>query len=56
MSGLRTPTLIRRCAQLDAGTPRDAPTAAAYTLALLARRILALTTEIDDLNQQITAT
>jgi len=28
---------------------------AAYTLALLARRILELTTEIDDLNQQITA-
>jgi transposase len=56
LSGLSNPTLIRRCAQLDAGTPRDATTAAAYTLALLARRILELTTEIDDLNRQITDT
>ena len=55
LSGLRNPTLIRRCAQLDTSPPRDAPTAAVYTLALLARRILELTTEIDDLNQQITA-
>jgi transposase len=56
LSGLSNPTLIRRCSQLDAGTPRDATTAAAYTLALLARRILELTTEIDDLNRQITDT
>ena len=56
LSGLSNPTLIRRCAQLKAGTPRDATTAAAYTLALLARRILELTTEIDDLNRQITDT
>jgi hypothetical protein len=56
LSGLSNPTLIRRCAQLDASTPRDATTAAAYTLALLARRILELTTEIDDLNRQITDT
>jgi transposase len=55
LSGLRNPTLIRRCAQLDTSPPHDAPTVAAYTLALLARRILELTTEIDDLNQQITA-
>jgi transposase len=54
LSGLKNPALIRRCAQLDTSSPRDAPTAAAYTLALLARRILELTTEIDDLNQQIT--
>ena len=56
LSGLSNPTLIRRCSQLDVGTPRDATTAAAYTLALLARRILELTTEIDDLNRQITDT
>ena len=56
LSGLSNPTLIRRCAQLEAGTPRDATTAAGYTLALLARRILELTTEIDDLNRQITDT
>ena len=55
LSGLRNPTLIRRCAQLDTSPPHDAPTVAAYTLALLARRILELTTEINDLNQQITA-
>jgi transposase len=54
LSGLSNPTLIRRCAPLDTSPPRDATTAAAYTLTLLARRILELTTEINDLNQQIT--
>lgn len=54
MSGLSNPTLIRRCAGLGTGTPRDCTTAAAYTLALLARRILGLTTEINDLKRQIT--
>lgn len=32
--------LIRRCAQLEATTPRDATSAAVCTLRLLARRIL----------------
>jgi hypothetical protein len=38
--------LIRRCTQLDIDTPQDTTSAAAYTLRLLARRILALTDEI----------
>jgi transposase len=53
MSGLRNPALIRRCAALSTDTPHDTATAAAYTVALLARRILELTTEIDQLKQQI---
>ena len=28
LSGLKNPTLIRRCAQLDTSSPSDAPTAA----------------------------
>jgi hypothetical protein len=42
--------LIRRCAQLETTTPRDITTAAVYTLRLLARRILARTDEIHDLD------
>ena len=54
LSGLRNPQLIRRCAQLDIDTPQDTTSAAAYTLRLLARRILRLTDEIHELEQQIT--
>jgi transposase len=53
LSGLSNPILIRRCAQLSADPPSDATSAAAWTLRLLARRILELTTEIDDLDQRI---
>ena len=41
--------------QCQVDTPCDTTSAAAYTLRLLARRILALTSEIRDLEQQITA-
>jgi transposase len=54
LSGLSNPKLFRRCAQLAAATPTDPSTAAEYTLRLLATRITHLTTEIDDLNTQIT--
>jgi transposase len=56
LSGLSTPILIRHCAQLQlrAALPSDPAAAAAYTLRLLARRILALTAEIHDLEQQST--
>jgi len=53
LSGLRTPILIRHCAQLPTGAPSDATSAATWTLRLLARRIMELTGEIDDLNQQL---
>ncbi len=57
LAGLSNPRLIRRCAELDAtAQPSDAAGAAVYTLRLLARRIQALTTEINDLKAQITAT
>ena len=56
LSGLSNTMLIRRCTQLEVDTPRDTTSAAAYTLRLLAQRILALTSEIRDLEQQITAT
>ena len=48
--------LIRRCAQPETTTPHDVTTAAVYTLHLLARRVLELTEEIDDLVQRITDT
>ena len=48
--------LVRRCAQLEATTPTDVTSAAIYTLRLLARRILQLTTEIHDLLRHITDT
>jgi len=56
LSGLSTPILIRRCTQLplQAGLPTDPASAAAYTLRLLAGRIVALTAEIHDLEQVIT--
>ena len=54
LSGLSNLRLIRRCTQLDVDTPQDTTSAAAYTLRLLARRILALTSEIRDLEHRIT--
>lgn len=54
MTGLGSAALVRRCAALDTSTPEDAASAAAYTLRLLARRVLALTAEITDLEQRIT--
>lgn len=54
LSGLSNPKLFRRCAELSATTPTDPPSAATYTLRLLATRIAHLTTEIDDLNARIT--
>jgi transposase len=54
LSGLSNTTLIRQCAQLSAEAPSDVTTAAVYTLQLLARRILDLTMQINDLKQRIT--
>jgi transposase len=56
MSGLTNPRLIQRCAELGTGTPHDTTSAAAYTVALLARRILTLTTEINELTRRISDT
>jgi transposase len=56
LSGLSTTMLIRHCAQLETTTPQDVTSAAVYTLHLLARRILALTDEIHDLEQRLTDT
>jgi transposase len=56
MSGLSNLLLIPRSTQLDIDTPQDTTSAAAYTLRLLARRLLALTDEIRDLEHQITTT
>jgi transposase len=53
LSGLSTPLRIRRCAQLPADPPNDATSAAVWTLRLLARRIVELTAEIDNLDQRI---
>jgi hypothetical protein len=55
-SGLSNLKLIRRCADLEIDTPQDTTSAAAYTLQLLARRILTLTNEVYELDQQITTT
>jgi hypothetical protein len=54
LSGLSTRRLIGQCAQLSPDTPSDITSAAVYTLQLLARRVLELTTQINDLNQRIT--
>jgi transposase len=51
--GLSNPALFRRCAGLTVTDPRDPASAAAFTLRLLARRVLALGDEIDQLNTQI---
>ena len=55
LCGLSNLLLIPRCTQLELGTPQDTASAAAYTLRLLARRIEQLTSEIRDLERQITA-
>jgi transposase len=54
LSGLPTTKLIRRCAALDTGLPTDATSAAAWTLRLLAHRIVALTAEVGQLRARIT--
>jgi transposase len=54
LAGLSNPVLVQRCVQLDINTPSDITSAAAYTLRLLAHRILQLTNEIRDLEQRIT--
>lgn len=54
MTGLSNPKLVRRCADLDSGQPDTLVAAATYILRLLARRIIELTREVDDLNQRIT--
>jgi transposase len=54
MTGLSNPKLFRACAQLDVGALADTSTAAAYTVRLLARRIITLSAEITDLDQRIT--
>jgi transposase len=54
MTGLSNPKLFRRCAELTVSAATDPATAAALTLRLLARRILTLTEEINELNDQIT--
>lgn len=55
MTGLSNPKLIRRCSELSAASGTTTPEAAArHTLRLLAKRILHLTEEINDLTTQIT--
>jgi len=49
-------SVVEQPTQLEATTPEDITSAAIYTLQLLARRILALTGEIDDLVHWITDT
>ncbi|MFF0458407.1 IS110 family transposase [Nocardia africana] len=55
LTGLSNARLVRRCADLDCSAPTTSVGAAAYTLRSLARRILALTGEIDDLKTHIAA-
>jgi transposase len=55
MTRLGNPALFRRCAALSPPDPSDPVSAAAFTLRLLARRVLHLTGEIDELNSRITA-
>jgi transposase len=54
LTGLSNPRLINQCADLDSAAPTTPSAAAAYTRRLLARRILHLTEEITNLNNQIT--
>ncbi|MEV4283845.1 IS110 family transposase [Actinoplanes xinjiangensis] len=55
LSGLGPKTLLRRCVALPSDqNPHDPNTAAHYTLRVLARRIQALSEEVDDLNKQLT--
>nr|WP_157163501.1 IS110 family transposase [Nocardia aobensis] len=55
LTGLSNARLVRRCADLDCSAPTTSVGAATYTLRSLARRILALTGEIDDLKTHIAA-
>jgi transposase len=55
LAGLGYKTLVRRCVALAATAPTTAITAAVYTLRILAQRIQHLSTEIRDLEAQITA-
>jgi transposase len=55
LAGLSCKTLVRRCAAFASTAVTDATTAAVYALRLLAQRILHLSTEIRDLEAQITA-
>jgi transposase len=55
LSGLSSTILVRRCAQLDARMPAGVTSAAAYTMRLLACRILSLASEIGELEQHIAA-
>nr|WP_280270426.1 transposase [Nocardia wallacei] len=55
LTGLSNARLVRRCAELDCNAPTTSTVAAAYTLRSLARRILALTEEVEDLNTHIAA-
>jgi transposase len=56
LAGLSTPLLVKRCARLEVHTPNDVASAAAYTLRLLACRVLELTAELTDLKQRIAHT
>jgi transposase len=57
MTGLSRTALLRRCAALPGNNrPTDPATAAVHTLRLLARRALALTADINDLQKCLTAT
>ena len=53
MTGLGNPALFRRCAQLTVSEPCGPAGAAALPLRLLARRVLTLPGEIDELNVHI---
>jgi transposase len=55
MTGLSNAKLLRHCAELRAAAPDDPASAGVFTLRLLARRIAALTAEIQELNEQIAA-
>jgi transposase len=56
LTGLTTPKLVRHCAGLPDQPATDITTAARYTLRLLAQRVQQLTTEITNLDRQLTTT
>lgn len=53
LAGLSNPKLIRRCSQLSPAPGTGPQAASRHTLRLLARRILHLTEEINDLRTRI---
>jgi transposase len=53
LSGLTNPILVRRCATLGSDNPDVVAAAAAYTLRLLARRIIHFNDEVHDLEYRI---